>query len=153
MTAVPKPHNARKYREFHEQNRHATDECRELTKALHELAHKRKIDHFFQRGPQSLHKDHDLEREEPQEEECSTEMVAPITGGQAEGITGAQQVLMAELGNRITIPVMTFDWCECPHFSSPHNDPLVVEIKVANVLVRRILIDTESSVDIIIRTT
>jgi len=35
------------------------------------------------------------------------------------------------------------------YFSSPHNDPLVVELKVANALTYRILINTKSSVDII----
>ncbi|KAJ8428429.1 hypothetical protein Cgig2_003131 [Carnegiea gigantea] len=36
-----------------------------------------------------------------------------------------------------------------PHFASLHNDPLVVEMKVASAAVRRILIDAGSSMDII----
>ena len=40
MTAPPKPHNALKYCEFYEQNRHTMVECCELKKALHELADK-----------------------------------------------------------------------------------------------------------------
>ncbi|KAJ8436957.1 hypothetical protein Cgig2_018904 [Carnegiea gigantea] len=44
---------------------------------------------------------------------------------------------------------MVFDGREGPHFISPHNDPLVVEMKVASAVVRRILIDNRCSVDII----
>ncbi|KAJ8437675.1 hypothetical protein Cgig2_028613 [Carnegiea gigantea] len=46
---------------------------------------------------------------------------------------------------------MTFDRHRGPHFSSPHNDPLVVELKVANALMHRILVVTESFADIITR--
>ncbi|KAJ8429446.1 hypothetical protein Cgig2_015298 [Carnegiea gigantea] len=52
-------------------------------------------------------------------------------------------------GHRVTVSTMLFDGREDPHFTSPHNDTLVVELKVVNALVRRILIDTGSSVDII----
>ncbi|KAJ8447192.1 hypothetical protein Cgig2_030423 [Carnegiea gigantea] len=52
-------------------------------------------------------------------------------------------------GNRIMIPTMSFDGREGQHFSSLHNDPWVVELKVPNTLVRRIFIDTGSSIDII----
>jgi len=44
---------------------------------------------------------------------------------------------------------MVFDGCKGPYFSSPHNGPLVVELKVASATIRRILIDTGSSLDII----
>ena len=33
--------------------------------------------------------------------------------------------------------------------ASPHNDSLVVEMKIAGAIVRQILVDTDSSVDII----
>ncbi|KAJ8421329.1 hypothetical protein Cgig2_012821 [Carnegiea gigantea] len=96
MTLAPKPHNARKYCEFHEESGHITAECRKLRKALHELADKGRS---TERGPV---------RPEPREEECSTEIVATITGGYAKGITwsvwkaqlrGLQQALTAEQGN------------------------------------------------------
>ena len=105
MTSAPKPYNARKYCEFHEQNGSTTDECRELRKALHELADKGQIDWFLKRGLQFLRKEREPTRPEPQDEECSTEIVAAIVGGYTEGITrstwkaqhrGAHQVLTAE---------------------------------------------------------
>ncbi|KAJ8438771.1 hypothetical protein Cgig2_009889 [Carnegiea gigantea] len=68
MISPPKPHNAQKYRELHEQNGHTTAECRELRKALYEL-------------------ECEPARPNPREEDCSTEIVATIVGGYAKGIT------------------------------------------------------------------
>ncbi|KAJ8427550.1 hypothetical protein Cgig2_003113 [Carnegiea gigantea] len=84
---------------------------------------------------------HELEREparlEPRDEECSTEIVATITGEYAEG----------------KLSYGTHDGVrgggEGMHFASLYNDPLVVEMKVANAIIQRILIDTRSSIDII----
>ncbi|KAJ8445064.1 hypothetical protein Cgig2_022584 [Carnegiea gigantea] len=45
---------------------------------------------------------------------------------------------------------MVFGGKEAPRFAFPHNDPFVVEMKIASAIVRRILMDTGSSVDIII---
>jgi len=44
---------------------------------------------------------------------------------------------------------MVFGGKKAPKFACPHNDPLVVEIKIASAIVRRILINTDSSVDIL----
>ena len=44
---------------------------------------------------------------------------------------------------------MVFSGEHDPRFTPTHDDPLVVEMKVASAIVRRILMDTESSVDII----
>jgi len=46
-------------------------------------------------------------------------------------------------------PMMVFNGRDGPHFTSPNNEPLVVELKVASAIVRRILIDPRNSVDII----
>ncbi|KAJ8432230.1 hypothetical protein Cgig2_024385 [Carnegiea gigantea] len=81
------------------------------------------------------------------------------TGGYAEGITrsarkaqlrGARQVLAVKQGSHVTVPTTVFNGHEGSHFTSPYNDPLVIELKVASTVVRRIFIDTRSSVDIII---
>ncbi|KAJ8435270.1 hypothetical protein Cgig2_026009 [Carnegiea gigantea] len=44
---------------------------------------------------------------------------------------------------------MVFGGREASRFASPHNNPLVVEMKVASAIVQRILIGTRSSMDII----
>jgi len=88
---------------------------------------------------------------------CSTKIAATIIGGYAEGISrsprkaqlrGAQQVLMAEQSSRVTVPTIVFSRGEGPRFTSPHNDLLMVEMKVASAIVRRIPIYTRSSMDI-----
>ncbi|KAJ8430452.1 hypothetical protein Cgig2_030108 [Carnegiea gigantea] len=85
--------------------------------------------------------------------------MATIAGSCAEGMTrsawkaqlrSAQQVLTTEQGPCTTVPTMVFGGKEAPRFASPHNDPLVIEMKIASAIVRRILIDMGSSVDIII---
>ncbi|KAJ8427058.1 hypothetical protein Cgig2_006735 [Carnegiea gigantea] len=113
LSEALQPQNVQKYYEFHEQSGHTTAECRELKKALHELADKVWI-------------------------------VTTIADEYAEGITwstwkaqlrGAQQALTAETGSCVTVPSMVFDRREGSHFPSPHNDLLVVELKVASALI------------------
>ncbi|KAJ8437644.1 hypothetical protein Cgig2_018434 [Carnegiea gigantea] len=87
MTAPTRPQNAWKYCEFHEQSGHTTIECRELKKALHELADKGQIDRFLKRGPRFLRQEQEPAPPPPQDEECSTKVVATVAGGYAEGIT------------------------------------------------------------------
>jgi len=87
MTSAVKPHHMRKYCEFHEQNGYTTAECRELGKALHELADKGQIDWFLKRAPWLLRKVRTPTRPNSQDEECSTEIVATTVGGCVEDIT------------------------------------------------------------------
>jgi len=69
--------------------------------------------------------------------------VATIVGGYVEGFSramwkaqmrGTQQVMIAFCGSLITVPTMIFDDREGHVFNSLHNDPMVVELKVANGL-------------------
>ncbi|KAJ8435827.1 hypothetical protein Cgig2_017122 [Carnegiea gigantea] len=158
MTVPSKPHNVQKYYEFYKQNEHTTAECCELKKALHEVANKGQIDHFLKKGPRFLHGEQEPTQPQPQDEECFTKVVVTITGGYVEGMTlsawkaqlrGVKQVLITEQGARIMVPTMVFGQKETLRFASPCNDPLVVEMKIASAIVRRILIDTGSSMNII----
>jgi len=44
---------------------------------------------------------------------------------------------------------MTFRPKDMLPLQTPHKDPLVVQLKIATTMVRRVLVDTGSSVDII----
>ncbi|KAJ8426453.1 hypothetical protein Cgig2_031102 [Carnegiea gigantea] len=116
------------------------------------------IDCFLKKGPCFLRGEREPTQPQPQDKECSTEVVATIARGYPEGMTwsawkaqlrGAQQVLTTEQGARMTVPTMVFGKREAPRFASPHSDPFMVEMKIVSAIARRILIDTESSVDII----
>ncbi|KAJ8420014.1 hypothetical protein Cgig2_016914 [Carnegiea gigantea] len=145
MTAPPRPQNARKYYEFYEQRGHTTIECRELKKVLHELADKGQIDRFLKKGPRFLRQEQEPAPPPPWDKERSTEVVATITGGYVEEITrsawkaqlrSVQQVLTVEQGSCLTAPAMVFGGKGAPPFASPHNDPVVVEMKIASASVR-----------------
>ncbi|KAJ8424731.1 hypothetical protein Cgig2_010031 [Carnegiea gigantea] len=47
-------------------------------------------------------------------------------------LRGAQQVLTTKQGTRITVPTMVFGGKEAPRFTSLHNDPLLIEMKIAS---------------------
>ncbi|KAJ8436368.1 hypothetical protein Cgig2_017164 [Carnegiea gigantea] len=144
--------------EFHDQNGHTTTECRELKKALNKLIDKGQTNRFLRRGSRFLRKEcnHDVMALLPSPQKAG--LMGHHRRRNVEGITwlvwraqirGTQQVLTTEQGNRITVPTMVFNGCKGLHLSAPHTDPLVVELKVANALIRRILIGTRSSVDIV----
>ncbi|KAJ8435641.1 hypothetical protein Cgig2_012302 [Carnegiea gigantea] len=104
MTLVPKLYNARKYCEFHKQNGHTTGECRELRKALHELANKGQIDQFLKRGLRFLCKESEPTRPEPRDEECSTEIVAPSPEGTPRASLGLPGRLSVEEPSKFSQP-------------------------------------------------
>ncbi|KAJ8422917.1 hypothetical protein Cgig2_007798 [Carnegiea gigantea] len=108
MTMAPKLHNVWKCCEFHERNGHTTTECKELRKALHELDDKGQIDRFLKRGIQFLRKE-------------------PIGGTVGSYGRTREACYVSHNGIR---------WTRGPALYSPHNDPLVVELKVANAIVR-----------------
>ncbi|KAJ8432365.1 hypothetical protein Cgig2_014984 [Carnegiea gigantea] len=108
---------------------HTTTECRNLKKALHKLADKGQIDRFLKRGSRFLRQEQESAQPQPRDGECLTEVVATIAGGYAEGTC-------------ITVPTMVFGGKEAPRFASPHNEPLVVEMKIASAIVRSVNIIT-----------
>jgi len=79
MTAPLRPQNARKYCDFHEQSGHTTTECRELKKALQELADKEQIDRFLKRDHGCSEENTDLLH--PRHEIRNAQVVATIAGG------------------------------------------------------------------------
>ncbi|KAJ8451982.1 hypothetical protein Cgig2_016563 [Carnegiea gigantea] len=151
---VPSP----RYTEQEWESRHTTTKCRELKKALYELAEKGQIDRLLKKGPRFFRREQEPAQPQAQDEECLMEVVATITRGYVKGMSlspwkaqlrSAQLVLTNEQGSRITVPIMVFGGKEAPRFASLHNNPLIVEMKIASAIVQQILIDTGRSIDII----
>jgi len=59
------------------------------------------------------------------------------------------QVMAAKELRPLSGPIMTLGPEDMGPLQAPHNDPLVVQLKIATAMVRRVLVDTGSSVDII----
>ena len=69
--------------------------------------------------------------------------------GTKDSIRGLKQVMRTEQIKGEPFPPIIICESDRGKVRTPHDDPMVVELKVANMKVRRILIDTGSSSDII----
>ncbi|KAJ8435076.1 hypothetical protein Cgig2_032967 [Carnegiea gigantea] len=134
ITSTPKSYNTRKYCEFYKQNGHMIAECRELRKVIHELAYKAL--HELPRR-RMLHQNSSHYCQWIWGRHHSVRLESSTSRSTAEESSHSAHNGVRGRGEGL-------------RFTSPHNDPLVLEMKVASAIVRRILIDTGSSVDTII---
>ncbi|KAJ8434555.1 LOW QUALITY PROTEIN: hypothetical protein Cgig2_001187 [Carnegiea gigantea] len=136
--------NKNKYCEYHEDYWHTTSECRELKRALHE-------------GVSGDHNHRDPEGKKDNDADCNTKIIATIIGGIDDRKLNAEyrktQIWKPSYGNQRvrTAHGTNHDKWSGGHTSlaNPHNEDLVIQLKIATAMVRRILVDIESSVDII----
>lgn len=82
--------------------------------------------------------------------------VAVISGGLADGGPTnrgqrdyARRISQAMLSRQENFPRVKISETDKQRLATPHEDPLITEFKVANLKVKRVLIDTRSSSDII----
>ncbi|KAJ8439290.1 hypothetical protein Cgig2_018067 [Carnegiea gigantea] len=122
-------------------NGHTPTECQELRKALHELIDKR--------ARSSFESSASSRGSSPEMKNAPRRLWPLLPVDTKKASLGAQHVLTTRQGNRVTVPTMVFGRGEGPRFTSPHSNPLVLEIKVASTILWRILIDMGNSVDII----
>lgn len=159
MLLIPPPvrtpeerRNRKLWCEYHKECGHTTKDCRELKKALDKLADQGKINRYL-RNPKRQEKDdarsHDTDG-----------YVGVIAGGFASGGSSSRRkkahlhslktsILHVEKPRRN--PVMIFDDESARPIQAPHDDPLVIDMKIANCMVKRILVDSGSSADIAIK--
>ncbi|KAJ8424343.1 hypothetical protein Cgig2_022189 [Carnegiea gigantea] len=105
LTRLPSPHHTNRDREASQPNRngqplmenhdrlaaastgHTKAKCRELKKALRDLADKGQIDRFLKKGPCFLHGEREPAQPQPRDEKCSMEVMATTARGYTEGMT------------------------------------------------------------------
>ncbi|XP_021855733.2 uncharacterized protein [Spinacia oleracea] len=150
------------YFQFHEDIGHDNKNCRSLKRALDGLASKGNLKNYLQRSAHGSGKNQYKKNKSPvsptEGNHSEGGFVAVISGGLAAGgptMRGQKdyarrlgQVMLS--GKSPVDPFPPIEICESDggRVATPHDDPLVVEIKISNMRVKRILIDTGSSSDI-----
>ncbi|XP_021720012.1 uncharacterized protein LOC110687695 [Chenopodium quinoa] len=148
-----------KYCHFHKDVGHETNDCINLKKLLDKLAADGHLKNYVLKSSVTLKTDSKSGRENPHDSDSDSGFVAVIAGGFASGgptIRGAKnharslgQVMSTLRADPEPFPNITIAEADRGKVQTPHDDPTVVELKVANMRVRRILVDTGSSSDII----
>ncbi|XP_021848029.2 uncharacterized protein [Spinacia oleracea] len=150
------------YCQFHEDRGHDTKDCRSLKRALEGLASKGHLKNYLQRSPHGTGKNQYKKNKSIvsaiEGNHIEMGFVAVISGGSAAGgptMRGqkdyARRLGQVMLSGKFPVdPFPRIEICELDsgRVATPHDDPLVVEIKISNMRVKRILIDTGSSSDI-----
>ncbi|XP_056695529.1 uncharacterized protein [Spinacia oleracea] len=150
------------YCQFHEDIGHDTKDCKSLKRALDGLSSKGHLKNYLQRSTHDTGKN---QYKKNKSHVSATEgnrseggFVVVISGGPAAGgptMRGQKdyaprlgQVMLS--GKSPVDPFPRIEICELDggRVATPHDDPLMVEIKISNMRVKRILIDTGSSSDI-----
>ncbi|XP_021846488.1 uncharacterized protein [Spinacia oleracea] len=150
------------YCQFHEDIGHDIKDCRSLKRALDGLASKGYLKNYLQRSTHGTGKNQYKKNKSPvsttEGNHSEGGFVAVISGGPSAGgptMRGQKdyarrlgQVMLS--GKSPVDPFPRIEICESDggRVATLHDDPLVVEIKISNIRVKRILIDTGSSSDI-----
>ncbi|XP_010694408.1 uncharacterized protein LOC104907211 [Beta vulgaris subsp. vulgaris] len=148
-----------KYCHFHKDCGDETNECKHLKRAQEDLARKGKMNSYLPREGRKFQKRYDRQNKRKESESTDEDVVLVISGGFAAGgptsrrpknyLRELGQIVLTNQAESDPFPKVVVSELYRGKFRTPHDDPLVVEMKIINLRVRRILIDTESSTDII----
>ena len=171
MKLDPTTRDNSKYCEFHRDYGHRTDDCIQLKREIEYLIRRGYLRRFIspKSQPQNQAQNQALAQQPPPPRQTTTQHQQPlgeihvISGGFAGGgesssarkahLRSIRSVEIEEiqavskqprLDTSITFSDLDLEGCQ-----HPHDDPLVVRAVVANKIVHRVLVDNESSADII----
>ncbi|XP_021841191.2 uncharacterized protein [Spinacia oleracea] len=150
------------YCQFHEDIGHDTKDCRSLKRALDGLASIGHLKSYLLRSTHGTGKSHYKKNKSPvsagEGNHSEGGFVAVISRGPAIGgptMRGQKdyarrlgQVMLSGKSPMDPFPRIEIYESDGGRIATPHDDPLVVEIKISNLREKRILIDTGSSSDI-----
>ncbi|XP_074315355.1 uncharacterized protein LOC141651549 [Silene latifolia] len=144
--------------EFHDSNTHDTDECHSLRKEVKFHYDQGNLDHLL---PRSTTRVNSVDQVLPSPLPQCTRTVNIITGGsELCGLTysAAKRHATRTKGdrpenscriNRQNLPSVTFDETDAGSAPEQHHDALIITLPIGNCEVRKILVDTGSSVNLI----
>ncbi|XP_010678033.2 uncharacterized protein LOC104893605 [Beta vulgaris subsp. vulgaris] len=148
-----------KYCHFHKDCGHEMNECKHLKRALEDLARKAKMNSYLPQSSRKFQKKDNRQGRRKDDESTDEDVVMVISGGFAAGgptnhghknyLRELSQVMLTNQAEFDPFPKIVVSEQDQWKIRTPHDDPLEVEMKIANLRVRRILIDTGSSTDII----
>ncbi|XP_074302957.1 uncharacterized protein LOC141637297 [Silene latifolia] len=144
--------------EFHGSNTHDTDECHSLRKEVKFHYDQGNLDHLLPRNTTIVNSADQVVPSPPPQ--C-TRTVNVITGGSelceltysaakrhATRTKGDRPKNSCRI-NRQNLPSVTFDETDAGSAPEQHHDALVITLPIGNCEVRKILVDTESSVNLV----
>ncbi|XP_050260119.1 uncharacterized protein LOC126705272 [Quercus robur] len=169
LHSSPNVRDKNKYCRFHRDHGHNTEDCRDLKEQIEELIRKGKLQKYVKKGEYSKFRDNNRTQREsftreddhPSQPprkvigEINTITGGPFSGGSFRSLRKAyhRQVnnvhTMPPSKHRRTCQDMSFSEGDAKGVKQPHNDPLVIMLNIEGFNTKRILVDNESSADII----
>ncbi|XP_057248156.1 uncharacterized protein LOC130590160 [Beta vulgaris subsp. vulgaris] len=148
-----------KYCHFHKDCGHETNECKHLKRALDDLARKGKMNSYLPSSGRKFQEKDNYQARRKDDESTNDDVVMVISGRFAAGgptnrghknyLRELSPVILTNQAESDPFPKIVVSELDRGKIRTSHDDLLVVEMKISNLSIRRILIDTGSSTAII----
>ncbi|XP_057528222.1 uncharacterized protein LOC130806967 [Amaranthus tricolor] len=153
--------------DYHKEHDHTLAQCRGLKRILHQLADEGKLSRFINRkdhnaGREAERRPWNQKRRSPKRDNARRESsntqgtINMIFGGYTEEYptiraarNSVHTLLKGPPKASSSGPIMRFDATTSQTLQQPHTDPLVVPLKIGQMIVKRVLVDTGSTADLI----
>ena len=169
LHSSPNVRDKNKYCQFHKDHGHNTKDCRNLKEQVKELIRKGKLQKYvkkneyskFRNDNKSQHESSSRDNDRPsQPPQDVIGEIKTITGGPftRESFKSLKKAYQRQVNSFHMIPLfkqkrtdqdMSFNEADARGVKQPHNDPLVIMLTIEGFNTKRILVDNDSSTDII----